>query len=384
MTRAPRTRKKKNAATSESAMAAVEAVATGSDAPGLPLPLPESSVSAVEADKDGAPSAVALPDAGETATAHVAAEEPIKADAPLQEPGARSRLEVAFVDDHARIGQRLRAAREARGWARSDVAHRLHVPVSVIADIESERFERLGAPIYVRGYLGKYARIVDMPAVVVARAIDGLSEPVLQASTDVPRGVAAWERYRAAVIGGVITLAVAIPVLTLVASRGIHAPVPQVQSLDESQMQQRAPETTTMTAMTPPEPVPELPPVAAPAVDAASQPQADDVQKSAPLMASMAGIGTPKAAGGHVLEVMFREDSWIEIFEADGRVVEQNLVRAGERRQYESTGALTVKVGNVGGVELRVDGDPVDLAPHARANVARLRLFEAAPAESSP
>lgn len=95
-------------------------------------------------------------------------------------------------------------------------------------------------------------------------------------------------------------------------------------------------------------------------------------------MASMAGFSTPATPGAHVLEAYFREDSWIEIFAVDGRAIEQNLVRAGQTRRYESTGAVSVKVGNVSGVDLRADGNPIDLAVHARANVARLRLFEPA------
>ena len=93
----------------------------------------------------------------------------------------------------------------------------------------------------------------------------------------------------------------------------------------------------------------------------------------------MTGFNAPPVAGGHLVEATFREDSWIEIFDQDGRVIEQNLVRAGETRRYESTGVVSVKVGNVGGVELRADGNLIDLSVHARANVARLRLFEATP-----
>lgn len=101
-------------------------------------------------------------------------------------------------------------------------------------------------------------------------------------------------------------------------------------------------------------------------------------------MASMTGFTTPASDGVHVLEARFREDSWIEIFDADGRVIEQNLVRAGQSRRYESTGAVSIKIGNVGGVDVQADGNAIDLAVHARANVARLRLFEKAAATPTP
>ena len=320
--------------------------------------------------------------------------EPTAATGPVAAE-ARSSMRVEFTDERPHLGQRLRAAREVRSWSREDVAHRLHVPTSVVADIEAERFERLGAPIYLRGYLSKYAALVELPQIIVLRALEGLCEPVLKASTDAPPTAATWERYRVAVIGGVITLAVAIPMLTLVANRGINAPVPQVRSLDESEMSEPvtlAPEPLVSSSVDPPvatqaaaATLPDAPittpAVPAPGADSAGVGESGavvEVPEEPALMASMAGFSTPATPGAHVLEAYFREDSWIEIFAVDGRAIEQNLIRAGQTRRYESTGAVSVKVGNVSGVDLRADGNSIDLAVHARANVARLRLFEPA------
>jgi len=392
MTRAPRSRKKKPVPTDVGVEPGAIAMAVSESASAtLPLLLEDAATApvAVIAAGELVESAADLAESTSVAAAENAA-----APAPAATE-ARSSMRVEFTDERPHLGQRLRAAREVRSWSREDVAHRLHVPTSVVADIEAERFERLGAPIYLRGYLSKYAALVELPQIIVLRALEGLCEPVLKAATDAPPAAPTWERYRVAVIGGVITLAVAIPMLTLVANRGIHAPVPQVRSLDESEMS---------------EPVTLAPvPLASPSVESSAVAQAataslpdapitapaestpgadsagvDEVESSveAPenpaLMASMAGFSTPATPGAHVLEAYFREDSWIEIFAVDGRAIEQNLVRAGQTRRYESTGAVSVKVGNVSGVDLRADGNPIDLAVHARANVARLRLFEPA------
>lgn len=394
MTRTPRSRTKK-VATPPPTKVAAEAVDLTSPQGALPI---DSMVVAVA----GTPPSVEIETAATSSAVTNVVESvllPVRAE--------RGSMRIEVSEDRSLLGQRLRAAREVRGWSSDDVAHRLHVPTSVINDIEAERFDRLGAPIYLRGYLGKYASLVELPQVVVNRALEGYAEPLLKASTESPRVVANWERYRVAVIGAVITLAVAIPVLTLVAGRGINSPVPQVRSLDESDLGQ------TLTL-----PVAQLPlqedatnspaatPVSAasnaaagalpPAVNATPVEVADAAAVSplplsetagpAPtteanpaLLASMTGFNAPPVAGGHIVEATFREDSWIEIFDQDGRVIEQNLVRAGETRRYESTGVVSVKVGNVGGVELRADGNLIDLSVHARANVARLRLFEATP-----
>jgi cytoskeleton protein RodZ len=395
----------------------------------LPLgnaPIPESAPSTeapptsadsgdVRAAVAGEPEAAAPSDALESAKEAIdLAARPVS-ESVLIPAAERSSMRIEITEDRSSLGQRLRAAREARSWSREDVAHRLHVPTTVIADIEGERFERLGAPIYVRGYLSKYAALVGLPTVVVHRAIEGMSEPTLKASTDAPRVAATWERYRVAVIGAVITLAVAVPVLTLVANRGINAPVPQVRSLDESEMSGSIvlqPQPTMAPALEPAAPVGEAPtqsppsaaldtapvdrlaaaeqPVAPLAATAAlPQPEREtatpaqataavDAATPPALLASISGFATPTGEGQHVVELRFREDSWIEIFDASGRAIEQDLMRAGQSFRYESTGALSIKIGNVGGVDLQADGNPIDLAAHARANVARLRLFEAA------
>lgn len=396
MTRAPRSRKKKAAANNEAVISAVAEAAAATDSLHLPLAAPEHDVAPAAATS--AEIAVAeLPAADVAVEAAPLVVETKEAQPAAPAPQAeRSSMRIDVTEDRSHLGPRLRAAREVRGWSREDVAHRLHVPTTVIADIEAERFERLGAPIYVRGYLSKYAQLVELPMVVVNRAIEGLIEPDLRASTEAAPLPSAWDRHKVTVIGGLITLAVATSVVTLVANRGIHAPVPQVRSLDESELVQPLPAPTAIagaesvdagadvvadsgfeSAGDPLSATVEAPaPAAVQTPPAASQP--------APVMASMAGFSAPAAPGAHVLEASFREDSWIEIFDADGRVIEQNLVRAGQSRRYESTGAVSIKIGNVGGVDVRADGNPIDLVPHARANVARLRLFEAAAASPTP
>ncbi|MBK7042332.1 MAG: DUF4115 domain-containing protein [Rhodanobacteraceae bacterium] len=400
MTRAPRSRKKKSAKTIDPTL-----VATAASSESLDLPLPAADMAADELAINAAPMDVTNgTESVEMVQVAMPAELLVDADTgdvePILQVAERSTLRVDVTEDRSHLGPRLRAAREVRGWSREDVAHRLHVPTTIVADIEAERFERLGAPIYLRGYLSKYAQLVDLPMVVVNRVLEGMSEPTLKASTETPRVAATWERYRVAVIGGVITLAVAIPVLTLVANRGINAPVPQVRSLDESELVESA------------LPAPSLPTTIAAqdlatstidvgsgsgsglefksesaSVDTltATTPAPVNVASQEPsLMASMTGFSTPVTTGMHVLEARFREDSWIEIFDADGHVIEQNLVRAGQSRRYESTGAVSIKIGNVSGVDVQADGNLIDLAAHARANVARLRLFEESAATPTP
>ena len=54
--------------------------------------------------------------------------------------------------------------------------------------------------------------------------------------------------------------------------------------------------------------------------------------------------------------------------------MEMDLIRAGSRREYEGEAPFSVMVGRASAVELAMDGQPVDLGPFTRGNVARLTL----------
>ena len=49
-------------------------------------------------------------------------------------------------------GQHLREAREAAGLAVDEVATRLRMPIQVVRSLEQEDWQRLGAPVFVRGH----------------------------------------------------------------------------------------------------------------------------------------------------------------------------------------------------------------------------------------
>lgn len=59
-------------------------------------------------------------------------------------------------------GERLQAARIQQGLSIEDVASRMHLSVNILESIENNSFEEITAPIFVKGYLRSYARIVSL------------------------------------------------------------------------------------------------------------------------------------------------------------------------------------------------------------------------------
>ena len=59
-------------------------------------------------------------------------------------------------------GERLQAARIEQGLTLDDVATRMHLNANILEAIEDNDFEEITAPIFVKGYLRAYARIVSL------------------------------------------------------------------------------------------------------------------------------------------------------------------------------------------------------------------------------
>jgi cytoskeleton protein RodZ len=67
------------------------------------------------------------------------------------------------MSEAASIGEQLRAARERMGLGLVQAAERLHVDTAIISALESGQFSSLGAPVYVRGHLRRYAELLGEP-----------------------------------------------------------------------------------------------------------------------------------------------------------------------------------------------------------------------------
>jgi cytoskeleton protein RodZ len=87
-------------------------------------------------------------------------------------------------------GERLQAARIKKGLTIEDVANRMHLSTSILEAIEENNFDEITAPIFVKGYLRAYARIVTLSEdEMIAQYVDLYSEedpPISSTSNMVP------------------------------------------------------------------------------------------------------------------------------------------------------------------------------------------------------
>ena len=67
------------------------------------------------------------------------------------------------------FGEKLRAAREAKGLTCSQVAAQTHMLVQIVEEMEREDFHRIPAPIYGRGFVRLFADCVGLDPVPLVR-----------------------------------------------------------------------------------------------------------------------------------------------------------------------------------------------------------------------
>ena len=253
----------------------------------------------------------------------------------------------------AGVGVRLRTAREAAGLSIEDVSTRLKMPVRIVQALEEEDWSRLGAPVFVRGQLRSYARLMGLvtSTTMAASGLAPIEPTTLVPRSYTPRMTRLFEQGTRRIVYIVLTAAIVVPVwlATKPHLTGRNDPA-TVQSLDAPVSGEQA--------------VGKSPaPVAQPAASA-----------EAPVVASMAPTMTPRPAANAALVLRFSDDSWVQVQAPDGRTLEKGLLPAGTTRSYAAGEVGRVTLGNASAVSVE-HGDRVqDLAPFRRANVARFTV----------
>lgn len=277
------------------------------------------------------------------------------------------------------IGERLREARAAVGLGRDEFARKAHIPSGVLADLEAGRFDRLGAPVFVRGYLRSFARAAGLPddAFHDAMPIEQAVAPPLVAQRVAPATPRWVARYATPVAYALLTAVVMVPLVYLARPTPQQiAQAPSLTPIDVAGTLPRRDEVAVARSAGPATPAaaPLLemgPPAPAPA---AAQGAASPAP--APVMASLAPLPQQgQAIAGQRVMLQLDAASWVEFTGTDGGRLEYALLPAGTVREYRLTGNAELRIGNASEARLTVDGREIDLAPLSSSNdVARVQL----------
>ncbi len=265
-------------------------------------------------------------------------------------------------------GERLRAAREEQQVSVLEIAKELHLDEGKVRALEANNFESLGAPVFAKGHLRKYAQLVGidereilgdyheltrsagMPPVVGERrrAVRELSPGpwIVVILILAAAAFAFWwfTSARVADSGGDNTLpATSAPAGTGAAGADAAAPVSSSPPAETFEATEPAPQSIT------PAPVPEE-------EDAALDP-------------------APATPGLVSVSLEFVEDCWTEVTDASGERLYFGLGSAGTTAAVEGVPPVSVLLGSADGVRVIVDGaEYTILDSERRGRTARLTL----------
>jgi len=253
-------------------------------------------------------------------------------------------------------GQLLQRERERRSISRLRAAEDLHLDTRVVEAIEADRFDQLGAPVYARGHLKKYALLLGLSPEFVLQRYEALTDHRPEVPMPVPASVtsgAVVDLEQRSTFKGPLLVSVTLIVLALgwwifdeVTSRP-NAPIEQVPSLVPAE------DAPTITVG-----------VEGPAT------QAPRPSASAPVVRPNAGA----AVGSIQVKLQYSEASWTEIYDANDNKLMFNLGEIGRVRTVTGTPPLRVTLGNASAVTVQINERPVVVPRRAGRDSAKFSI----------
>ena len=293
-------------------------------------------------------------------------------------------------------GHLLRQAREEQGLSQKETARDLHLTSKVINAIEEDDFELIPSFVFARGYIRSYARHLGLDGQALVAEFDlayGVPNNSAKPMSAIRKGVQqskpgdTWVKLISIVfVVGLVAASIVwwqsqngsqmLPQL----SSGAAQELPSdglVEDLDaddadldllllstnESEVDAIVPEAESIIESEEAQVV-----VVEPVVD----PVANAATEQAPKEVTDAVVLLPNQAQ---LVMVFDKDCWVEIKDANGKMVLSDLYSAGDTIEQVIIAPIEVLLGRSSGVAtMTFDGRTIDLKPHTRKDIARLTL----------
>ena len=244
-------------------------------------------------------------------------------------------------------GELLREERIRRRLSVQQAAEDLHLDVRFVEAIEANNFLALGAPVYAKGHLRKYALLLGLaPDLVIARYQALNDVPVIPTPVPVSATMShPRERWSLRVPRPVVLTTLAI----LVAGLGFWGldqwrSRPQLREAfaEDSKGASQSPES--------PESVPQVIPL-----------QPGDAVAPAPV-------------GDVKMRLEFESASWVEIYDAAGKRLMFDIGQPGQVRAIAGAPPLKVVIGVASAVHVQVNDVPITLPREVGKDSARFAI----------
>jgi cytoskeleton protein RodZ len=279
-------------------------------------------------------------------------------------------------------GALLYRAREAAGLTIDAVAQQLKLAPRQVRALEQDDYTHLPGRTFVRGFVRNYARVLHLDPKTVLDALPaGAAEPALEAPelqqtaptmgelpiTDHSRPT--WTRWAIPLTLAAIVAAAAVYEWL----RPIGEPPAAARKDAPAAVEQPAPpvkQERSGTSL----PNPLAAPTATSAVAVSTPFPAPVTNANVPVASAAPSTGAAATAAEQSLVIEFRDYSWTEVRDRGGRVLLSKMNPGGTMQTLSGAPPLEIVIGNAADVSISYKGQPVDLVPYTRQNVARLTL----------
>lgn len=185
--------------------------------------------------------------------------------------------------------------------------------------LEREDWSRIGEPVYVRGFLKNYARMMDVDCAPALAALSAPQPPRINLRHDsAPNHSMSWFPYAFWSLMAVAAVMVSLVVVEAFGPSARRIGAPQPTQLQQPPTVSQVRETFATAA-------------------------------NAPTLASNAG------KDGVNLHLHLTDASWLSV-RVDGKQVVYGILPAGAERDFHGDRRIDLRAGNAGGVQAQVDG----------------------------
>jgi cytoskeleton protein RodZ len=298
-------------------------------------------------------------------------------------------------------GGMLSCAREAAGLSQQEVAQHLNLLPTIVRAIEADDFSAIRSPVFCRGYLTSYAKLMNLPVADVlaayqqlvgtpaAEVVKPVIKPVVNSVAFKPVAIDSnrmlRKGYAKAMLAIAATIVVAVTlfvanttstkslidtpvvltaspstVVTTVApsipavQNSSNAPISTAASTSTIAPVEVASNSTTSTA------------IALPGVNAlkiADQSGKEVSTAAAPLSVetSVASENAALKAGENQLSLRFTDKCWVEIRDSNNVVIASGIYRANEKLNLTGKGPFKLSLGFAPGVNVALNGQAIEV-----------------------
>ncbi|HHY0509210.1 TPA: cytoskeleton protein RodZ [Vibrio parahaemolyticus] len=298
-------------------------------------------------------------------------------------------------------GTLLKNKRESLGMTQKQVADRLRLRVSVIEDIENNRFESQQVATFTRGYLRSYAKFVGLDEKVVLVALEQTAdvkpkeqEIEMQSFSRKTK----HEKHNSRIM--LLTWVIAIVIIGISAAwwwqnQQENSLAQVVAEANVETSQPSADEIADIDLMTEEELIASTPAELAVSNNTASESsinaaQTDDVvpaeTEESTTEATQQPVAVIEAAeevqdaspvvpeGMTLLTMKFKADCWIQVKDTNGKTLVSGTQKPGQDVELTGKAPFKVILGAPEGVTMTFASEPVDLSGYTSGKVARFTL----------